>query len=123
MTLAEGRGVNIIGPVGIKRMLEAVLSVSGGFYLFPLYIHEIPPNTHMNNILLNHESNVIISAAPLVHRVPTVGYSIQEQSRAGTMLADKAKALGVYGQEFRILKAGNDVTPMRLLIYAVMLMC
>ena len=57
------------------------------------------------------DETLVVTARPLDHRVPTMGYRLEDAPRPGNLDADKARALGVTDfRDFRRLKAGHDMT-------------
>lgn len=50
-----------------------------------------------------------LDAAPLVHRVQSIGYVLTEAPRPGALDAGRAAAFGVRGKDLGRLKAGEDV--------------
>ncbi len=51
-----------------------------------------------------------ITTVPIVHRVPCVGYVMQELDRPGPLDGKKAAKLGARGPQMGMLKNGHDVT-------------
>lgn len=51
-----------------------------------------------------------VTAVPIVHRVPCVGYVLQEADKPGALDGKKAASLGAKGKQMGILKVGTNIT-------------
>ena len=99
--------LTIVGPPALRSMLEAMLSGAGGFDAFPLHFLPLQEG-------LEHDCGLIagvhVTAAPLLHTIPAFAYTLREATKAGPLLVDQARAMGVSGKQLGRLKAGHDVT-------------
>jgi len=122
----EGRRepVLLVGPQGLRSMVETVLRCSGGWFpedSFELRFLEIPncgveggedlvgPDgfgpqkegfspercARASPVPLGVHSGLVLQAVPMVHSVPDWGYLLREPDRAGALDAAKAIELGV----------------------------
>lgn len=116
--------VLIVGPRGVEKMINTVLEMSGGFYSFPLVYHlldhpvtsspDSTPSTspdlwHSQSIGLIAGGQILLTASPLVHRLPAFAYIIEELPTPGTLNSSLAAKLGAKPKDMAILKSGKDV--------------
>lgn len=98
-------GVHIIGPKGIKEMVETVFRLSYVHLAAPLKITEFKEA----GVVLK-EKGMTVSCVRLSHDVPSWGYVLQEDDHVGSFLLDKAKADGIpSGPLFGDLKQGKTI--------------
>ena len=103
----RSEAVEIAGPPGVREFIETVLRVSHAELPYPLTITELP----VAGGALAPLSGWSVSAHPLVHRVPCLGYVLREDDRPGRFHPDAAQRLGVPpGPLFRRLQDGAAVT-------------
>lgn len=100
--------LTIIGPVGIKELLEVSQKHQQFFADFPIEIRELE---FMDQPGIVYDSNLYsISAISLNHRIPAFGYRFDEHPKAGKLDVDLAEKLGVKkGPLLRELKEGRSV--------------
>eukprot|EP00005_Dracoamoeba_jomungandri_P009154 CAMPEP_0174270266 /NCGR_PEP_ID=MMETSP0439-20130205/43874_1 /TAXON_ID=0 /ORGANISM="Stereomyxa ramosa, Strain Chinc5" /LENGTH=248 /DNA_ID=CAMNT_0015359493 /DNA_START=278 /DNA_END=1021 /DNA_ORIENTATION=+ len=106
----EARAVQVIGPSGVKDMIDNVYAHSQTILNFPLEIIEID---HGDQLHLFDLDGWDVSAYPLTHRVPCFGYIFTESATEDSQIFDAAKALqqGVpKGPLLGKLAKGEDVT-------------
>jgi ribonuclease Z len=100
--------VLLVGPVGIKEMIDTVFRLSDAHVLtYELNIIEL---TGDEPVPLGSRLGLDVMAVPLTHRVPAFGYIFTEPPRAGTLDAKKAISLGALKSQLGLLKSGEDVT-------------
>ena len=98
--------ITIVGPVGIKAFIESVCSVSELVLPFELVFVELD-ETFEQGVVFDHPAYEV-TAAPLEHRIFTIGYRFQEKTRPGNLNIEKALSLGITEHEqYRALKAGQ----------------
>jgi ribonuclease Z len=101
--------LTLAGPVGLEAMLEALPGVAPAELPFDLTVTELPEGFGAATVWETDE--LTVTARPLEHRVPTMGFRLEEKPRAGRLDADAARALGVTDpHDFGRLKAGEAVT-------------
>ncbi|MBA3707663.1 MAG: ribonuclease Z [Planctomycetes bacterium] len=97
--------VSIIGPVGVKELIETVLRISDTALSFPLEITELDGPRSLPRL-----EGWQVSAHELPHRVRCFGYCLQEAERPGRFHPDRAQALGVApGRQFGQLQRGEAI--------------
>ncbi|ALS27935.1 ribonuclease Z [Paenibacillus sp. 32O-W] len=101
----EGAGdLPLFGPPGIKSFLDAVFAITGTHLEYRLDIREAVAGPIWD------DGTWSVRCAPLDHRVPCLGYRIEERDRPGRLDSERAKQLGVpFGPLFGALKRGEDV--------------
>lgn len=100
----SARRIDLYAPPGLERFLSTALEVSGTTIPFEIDIHEIGPGT------VFADGEITVTAGELEHRMPTLGYRIEESPRPGRLDAPRARALGVpSGPLLGALKRGERV--------------
>ena len=98
--------LTLVGPPQLRSMVEAMLLGAGGFDAFPLHFLPLELGEEHDCGLI---AGVHVTAAPLLHTIPSFAYTLREGSKMGPLLVDKARALGVAGKDLGKLKSGQDV--------------
>lgn len=97
--------VEVIGPQGLRELLETVLRLSQAQLGFPLILREIAAPGPVAQ-----QGAWTVSAWPMVHRIPSWGYLLREAPRPGRFHPQLAIDLGVpKGPLWRRLQDGEDV--------------
>jgi ribonuclease Z len=98
--------VQLVGPVGIRELIETVLRLSDHVTGFPLEIVEVAAHRTLAAM-----SGWAVSAHPIRHRIPCFGYVLREAQRRGRFHPERARALGIpEGPLFGQLQEGRSVT-------------
>lgn len=98
--------LTVYGPAGIEAMVRHVLEASDSRIGFPLEFHEVA--SEGERIVEN--SDEVIDAIALDHRIESFGWCIREAERAGEFFPDKAAELGVEpGPAYQRLRNGETV--------------
>lgn len=93
------RPLDLVGPDGLGDYLQCVLATTHHNPVFPLRV-SAPPY---------RGDGFTIVAAPLDHSIPSLGYCLIEDDRAGVFDADRARALGIpEGPQWRELQQAHD---------------
>ena len=97
--------ITIIGPVGIKKLLESVFKITQTHFRFEIDINEInSQNTHFKI------PQASIEAIPLEHSIPSYAFIIQENEKPGKFKLELAKEKGIpSGPIYGKLKRGEKV--------------
>ena len=96
----------VYGPKGIKRFIDASISVSYSKLSYPLKVIEFEEDG-----VLFSDQQFKVEAMKLEHGIPSYGFRITESDQIGELKADELKALGVpFGPVFGRLKRGEVVT-------------
>ena len=96
----------VYGPKGIKRFIDASISVSHSKLGYPLKVVEFEEDG-----VLFSDQQFIVEAMKLEHGIPSYGFRITESDQIGELKAEELKALGVpFGPVFGRLKRGEVVT-------------
>lgn len=99
----------IIGPEGIKEMVDVVLKTTNLELDFELQYKELKSDFE-HEVVLEGE-DFYVEARPLKHTTFCIGYRLQEKDKPGKVDAQKAAEAGVTEDaQFKALKAGEDVT-------------
>mmetsp|Transcript_55123 Transcript_55123/g.126635 ORF Transcript_55123/g.126635 Transcript_55123/m.126635 type:complete len:270 (-) Transcript_55123:230-1039(-) len=101
--------VSVVGPKGIRAMVEAALLAAPPCELpVPLRFSELEAG--FSGYVKETASGLRVSAYPIEHGPPTWGYVLQEPDRAGKLDAKKARTMGAAGPQLGQLKNGQDIT-------------
>ena len=98
--------IHIYGPVGLKDIILMQLEVAKGKLAYELVFREIEPK---ENAVLFEDEKVKVTCFPLVHKIPTSGFRIEEKERERKLLVEKAKADGIKVAYYHRLKKGEDI--------------
>lgn len=102
--------VKVVGPSGIKELVETVYRLSGTHIPYSLSFVELGDDVSEKGTLLGTFLGIDVFAYPLTHRVPAFGYRFVEPVRRGVFDPEKAKVLGVTDKKlFKDLASGVDV--------------
>jgi len=88
--LDRERKLEVYGPPGIKRFIEAIKETVQFVLTFPVEIHEIKEAG-----VVCEEEEYAVQTVWANHVVPSLAYALVEKSRPGRFYPEKAKALGV----------------------------
>ena len=96
----------VYGPKGIKRFIDASISVSHSKLGYPLKVVEFEEDG-----VLFSDQQFRVEAMKLEHGIPSYGFRITEADQIGELKADELRAIGVpFGPVFGRLKRGEVVT-------------
>jgi ribonuclease Z len=95
--------LDIYGPPDAKEMVDRALSMGYFTRRFPIDIHPLAPGESVEL------DGYTVRTSRAEHPVPSVAYRIEEATRRGKFDAERARALGIRGADFRTLEAGNSV--------------
>lgn len=100
--------LHIVGPPGLQRYLNFMRGMSQTTFAYPLTVEEIEDLDSERLIYESRDYRIV--AAPLRHRITTIGYRIEEVDRPGRFDAVKADELGVpFGPVRGQLLRGQDL--------------
>ncbi len=99
----------IIGPEGLKKMVDTVLAITQIQPDFEIIYKEIKPDLEHEVVL--EDDDFYVEARPLKHTIFCIGYRFQEKDKPGKVDAEKAREAGITADEqYKALKNGDDVT-------------
>ncbi|MDI6400876.1 ribonuclease Z [Balneolaceae bacterium ANBcel3] len=105
----RNKELTIVGPQGIKEMIDAVMKATGLEIEFQIKYNELKDD--MTHEVVLEDEDFYVEARPMKHTRFCIGYRLQEKDKPGKVDAEKAKEAGITEDEhFKALKAGNDVT-------------
>lgn len=98
--------ITIVSPVGLRKAIETIHSVSGS--KLPFAIHFIEIDRYQKFYI---EEDFQIEAVPILHSKPCFGYVFTTPERAGHFDIEKARLHGLdQVEDVRALASGRDVT-------------
>ena len=96
----------VYGPKGIKRFIDASISVSYSKLGYPLKVVEFEEDG-----VLFSDQQFRVEAMKLEHGIPSYGFRMIEADQIGELKAEELRAIGVpFGPVFGRLKRGEVVT-------------
>jgi len=98
--------LHIIGPPGIKKMIDTLIEISEGHLKFNLHIKEIAAKKKTE---VYSDDTLTVYAFPLKHRITTNGYYFEEKPPKANIRKDKIAEYALTVEEILKLKAGEDV--------------
>ncbi|WP_169081593.1 ribonuclease Z [Paenibacillus sp. PL91] len=99
--------VQLFGPIGIKRYIDTIFSISATQLDYELVIHELSGDEG----IIFEDDRFKVEVGLLEHRVISFGYRITERDQPGKLLVHKLKELGLEaGPLYGKLKQGEPVT-------------
>jgi len=104
----QGRSkkLTIHGPLNIKKYLETVLEISGSYLTYELDILEY--DTSICHDFSIHK-NLEVQTFPLDHRMPTMGFRLQEKQSEMNIDPSKIKEYDLSIEEIKAVKRGEDI--------------
>ena len=91
-----GREVHIWGPGSAEKDLRTSLTRYLSMPLFPVHLRELPSQLILHEAPLDgvEIGGTVVTASPIIHPGPTVGYRIREGDRTLTYMSDHEPVLG-----------------------------
>lgn len=104
--LGRVKPINIYGPEGLKEIIEMQLHYGGSRLAYDLNFTVLDAQA---DGFVFEDDILAIKHFPLAHKIPTIGYLIQEKTRERNLRTEIAIADGVKIEYFHRLKKGEDV--------------
>ncbi|WP_367390198.1 ribonuclease Z [Lewinella sp. LCG006] len=98
--------LTIIGPADLAPYLDAVFGYSHTRMPYP--VHYIFVDANVDRTLVYEDECIEVYTLPLSHRIPTVGYLVQEKERPRTILGTAIKEYQIPYKEIPAIKSGAD---------------
>ena len=99
-------GLTIIGPVGIRKYLEGVLSSTYSHLTYKINYNELEFNGHSD---LGKIDQLHVTAYSLDHRIPTYGFRFTEIIEGYNINSLAIKEYNLTIEEIKLAKQGNDI--------------
>lgn len=103
--LGRKKDLHIYSPPGLEKLTELQFEISGSFKTYPIHFHELTSNK--SEIILQNDQ-LVITAFPLKHRVPTYGFLFEEKKKLRHINGRVTKELSIPHYAFDTLKKGKD---------------
>jgi ribonuclease Z len=98
--------LKIIGPQGIKSYVEFMMGITNHEFKYPVHVKEIK-HTQSETVLENEE--YYITAFPLLHRIPTYGYRIEEKITRIYLSREKVQELNLSAIQIKKILSGERI--------------
>ncbi len=96
----------LYGPSGLADYLAYMQKLSRFRFGYPIHITEVPEGMASTRWDMGYYS---ITAMPLAHRMPSLGFRLQEKPRPGKFDEEAANRLGISGPLRNLLQQGQPV--------------
>jgi len=103
---SRSSSLTIYGPSPIKKMLSTIFEASESRFSFPIYIIELD---HKKAVHLNIYQTTQITAFPLKHRIPTIGYRFDYVPQERNIKKEVIKQYELTIEQIKRIKAGEDL--------------
>jgi ribonuclease Z len=104
--LGRNKKLSIYGPPGLEALIRAMLAAGGHPLQFDITFHTIQPGESQ---LIFEDRLIEIHAFALKHRLPTIGYRINEKPKLLNLNKEAISAAGLYIEDMPKLKAGISI--------------
>jgi len=98
--------ITIFAPIGFKKILEFFMDNFGDGIEYKI-IHHIISCKQPEEVFSN--SNIVVKAFPLQHRIDTYGYIFQQKEHFRNIIKEKINEFSINIDEINVLKSKNDV--------------
>ena len=98
--------ITIYGPKGLRLFLETMRDVTGGHAGHEIIIYELDGHKTHDIGLVN---GLNVSALPLEHRVPTLGYRFDEEPRPPGLSTEALAKYSITIDEIKLIKQGIPI--------------
>jgi ribonuclease Z len=104
--LGRNKKLSIYGPPGLEALIRAMLAAGGHPLQFDLTFHTIQPGASQ---VIYEDRLIEIYAYALKHRLPTLGYRINEKPKLLNLDKEAISAAGLLIEDLPKLKAGISI--------------
>lgn len=105
--LGRKNELHVFGPAPLKELIFAHLKASKTYLQYPLFIKEIDTKTPA---VLHEDKVVKVTSFPLKHRIPCVGYRIDELEREPNVKKEAIEKYNLGVEQIKLAKEGKDIT-------------
>ncbi len=103
-------GIDLYGPEPLQNFINGSLYSSSSRLSYPIKFHKVEKSAAQKEILFE-DDELQIKCAPLVHRIPSFAYRVDQKPRTGRFNIDKARELKIpAGPIYSSLQKGDQVT-------------
>lgn len=100
----RSKPITIVGPKGIRKVLEAIWDSTGTHFDFHMDIIELEDEEVHHQVFETFEW----TAFPLQHRVPCFGFRFAEKEMSRKLNIERCHHYGIHHSYFNAIKAGAD---------------
>lgn len=104
--LGRKHPLHVYAPPALKNIIELNLSVSGTKLTFEIVF---TPTQNQEKQLLFDEKGLKIYSFPLEHRIPTTGFTFEEQMGLKNIIKQKIQLHDISIEEIKNIKEGKDL--------------
>lgn len=100
------KGLDIYGPDGLKKYLDAVFEATDSYMGYDLRIHVVDDSKYSK---ICENNNLFVFAIPLDHRIATVGYKIVEKPHLRSINTEMISKYNLDYKQIVKAKEGEDI--------------
>lgn len=104
--LKRTKALTIYGPIGLKALLESIISLTSMKLSYPLHIVESAPESIMP---IWENGSLEILTFPLNHRVPCNGYLLREIRPKTRFRKEQIESFGLSPEQIKAVGRGEDI--------------
>ena len=104
--LGRNKKLHVFGPPGLEDLMRAMLAAGGHPLQFDITFQTVVPGPKQ---LIFEDRLIAIHAFALKHRIPTIGYRIDEKPKLLNLDKEAIKAAGLRIEDLPKLKAGISI--------------
>ena len=104
--LGRNKRLQIFGPIGLEPLMRAMLAAGGHPLQFDITFHSLDPSAKQ---LIFEDRLIEIYAFALKHRIPTIGYRIDEKPKLLNLDKAAISAAGLSIEDLPKLKSGISI--------------
>jgi ribonuclease Z len=104
--LGRNKKLSVYGPPGLEALIRAMLAAGGHPLQFDITFHTVQPGETQ---LIFEDRLIEIYAFALKHRLPTLGYRINEKPKLLNLNKESISAAGLFIEDLPKLKAGISI--------------
>ncbi len=104
--LGRTKELHVYGPKPLKEIIRLNLKASGTYLKYPIFIHEIETKEPQ---ILFEDKVLSVSSFPLKHRVPCMGFRIQEKEKPLSVRKNVIEEYNLGIEQIKQIKEGEDI--------------
>tara|TARA_B100000700_G_scaffold323641_1_gene427835 strand:- start:151 stop:1128 length:978 start_codon:yes stop_codon:yes gene_type:complete len=102
-------GIDIYGPAALENYLYGIIESTRSRIGYPINIHPVEESANKGKVLIE-DKNFVVSCCPLIHRIPSYAYRVDEKPKPGRFNLELAKELKIKpGPIYAALQNGEKV--------------
>ena len=104
--LGRKNELHVFGPAPLKDLIFSHLKASKTYLKYPLFVKEVDTNA---SSILFEDKVVKVSSFPLKHRIPCVGFRVDEKEREPNVKKEAIEKYNLGVEQIKLAKEGKDI--------------